>query len=116
MFDIDFDDQPGGKLKLPYNLSEDPYFAAQTFIHKHELSQTFLDEIAQFIMKNTQGETIVSTSTSTYCDPFTGAGRYIPSGYNNPAPRQNGSALVDPFTGLLACFIYLLSFVSPLSK
>jgi len=98
VFDIDFDDQPGGKLKLPYNLSEDPYFAAQTFIHKHELSQTFLDEIAQFIMKNTQGETIVSTNNSTYCDPFTGAGRYIPSGYNNPPPRQT-SAMVDPFTG-----------------
>lgn len=95
VFDIDMDDS-GAKLKLPYNLSEDPYMAAQKFIHNHELSQMFLDEIAQFIITNTKGETITATAAS--CDPFTGTGAYTAGS----APAQqynNGGSMVDPLTG-----------------
>ncbi len=101
VFDIELDDS-GRKLKLPYNINEDPYFAAQQFIHRHELDQAFLDQIAHFIIKNTQSETIAPavTQTSTYYDPFTGQGRYVPP----PASSTNGSnysssGVVDPFTG-----------------
>ncbi|KAI1073548.1 ubiquitin homeostasis protein lub1 [Whalleya microplaca] len=45
-------------LKLPYNLSENPYARAQKFIDDNELSQNFLDQVAQFIVSNTQGATI----------------------------------------------------------
>ena len=104
VFDIELDDA-GTKLKLPYNLSDDPYHVAQRFIHTHELSQMFLDQIAQFLIKNTQSETIgMAASASDYYDPFTGAGRYVPqSGGGGSSHQQmdssSSSSYVDPFTG-----------------
>ncbi len=60
-------------LKLPFNVSENPYEAAQEFIHRHELPQDFLDQIAQFIITNTKGVNLgPPPSTSNYADPFTG--------------------------------------------
>lgn len=98
MFDIELDDAPNMKIKLPYNLSDDPYMAAQRFIHKHELPQMFLDQIAQFIMKNTESATIDSVGGSTYYDPFTGGNRYVPgAGYQRPTAAA--PAVADPFTG-----------------
>lgn len=71
--------------------------AAQNFIHKHELPQTFLDQVANFIVKNSDSAPIIeSTSSGSYMDPFTGEGRYIPgSGSNFGSATGN----VDPFTG-----------------
>ncbi len=92
-------DDSGTKLKLPYNLSEDPYMAAQKFINAHELSQTFLDEIANFIITNTKGETI-SYAQPTYVDPFTGDSAYF-AGSSSAAtvePVITGP-MVDPLTG-----------------
>lgn len=102
VFDIELDDT-NAKLKLPYNLSEDPYQVAQKFIYKNELSQSFLDEIAQFIVKNTEGETIGGGDQSTYYDPFTGAGRYVPPSASaageSPIKPQITLGYGDPFTG-----------------
>lgn len=57
VFDVAIEEgQPS--LKLPYNLSENPYTRAQKFINDNELSQNFLDQVAQFIVQNTQGATI----------------------------------------------------------
>jgi phospholipase A-2-activating protein len=106
VFDIELDDTGAQKLKLPYNLAENPYLTAQEFIHKHELSQYFLDQIAQFIIKNTNSETIgYGSQASSAYDPFTGGNRYVPGGappatYSNGSSRANvvgGGA--DPFTG-----------------
>lgn len=78
LFDIELDDN--AKLKLPYNLTEDPYHAAQKFIYKHDLSQHFLDQIAQFLIQNTESQVIGSTNQSSgYNDPLTGENRYVPS-------------------------------------
>jgi phospholipase A-2-activating protein len=95
VFDIQLDDE-GQTLKLPYNLSEDPWFAAQKFIHKYELNQIFLDQIAQFIINNTKGETIMAQS-SAYVDPFTGASKYTPG--NKGEANTGGPTNYDPFTG-----------------
>lgn len=97
VFDISLDDE-GTSLKLPYNLSEDPWFAAQNFIHKHELNQLFLDQIAQFIINNTQGETI-TTQSSGFVDPFTGESSYRPGGTSNALTNQEPTSYYDPFTG-----------------
>ena len=70
VFDIEIDDTKS-KLKLPYNKTDSPYMAAQTFIHQHELSQFYLDEIANHIIKNTGGQTI-ATDTGGNADPLTG--------------------------------------------
>lgn len=83
-------------LKLPYNRGEDPWHVAQQFIHKNQLPQVYLDQIANFIITNSSNAPIVETTSSGYQDPFTGSGRYIPgsnSGYNTDGGN------VDPFTG-----------------
>ncbi|KAI1419763.1 ubiquitin homeostasis protein lub1 [Xylaria sp. FL1777] len=64
VFDVAIEEgQPS--LKLPYNLSENPYARAQKFINDNELSQNFLDQVAQFIVSNTQGATIGQTSEAS---------------------------------------------------
>ncbi|XP_031618789.1 phospholipase A-2-activating protein [Contarinia nasturtii] len=85
-------------LKLPYNRGEDPWMAAQKFIHKNDLPQVYLDQVANFVIQNSGNAPVVESlaSTSAYQDPFTGGGRYIPgsgSGFNTSAGN------VDPFTG-----------------
>lgn len=93
-------------LKLPYNSSEDPWTAAQKFIHKNDLSQYYLDTIANFIITNSKGASSSNGSApapnagDTYTDPFTGASRYVPSSSNSVPTAQaaNGGA-GDPFTG-----------------
>ncbi|KAI1297906.1 Phospholipase A-2-activating protein [Halotydeus destructor] len=51
VFSVDIEDG-APPLKLPYNVGENHYMAAQEFIHKHNLDQLFLEQIAQFIIKN----------------------------------------------------------------
>ncbi|KAI0204051.1 ubiquitin homeostasis protein lub1 [Astrocystis sublimbata] len=61
VFDVAIEEgQPS--LKLPFNLSENPYARAQKFIDDNELSQNFLDQVAQFIISNTEGATLGETS------------------------------------------------------
>lgn len=57
VFDVDIED---GKppLKLPYNLSQNPYEAATKFIEDNDLPISYLDQVANFIVTNTQGATI----------------------------------------------------------
>ncbi|KAI9033605.1 WD40-repeat-containing domain protein [Phycomyces nitens] len=96
VFDIDIGGGPNAMLKLPYNLNQNPYDAAQKFVTRHELSQGYLDQIADFITTNTK-PTEIGPSTTQYQDPFTGGNRYTPgqqsSQYGAP------STYSDPFTG-----------------
>lgn len=57
VFDVDIEE---GKppLKLPYNLSQNPYEAATMFLQNNELPMTYLDQVANFVTTNTQGATI----------------------------------------------------------
>ncbi|KEF60448.1 uncharacterized protein A1O9_02009 [Exophiala aquamarina CBS 119918] len=57
VFDIDIED---GKppLKLPFNVTQNPYDAATKFLQDHELPMSYLEETANFIIKNTQGVTL----------------------------------------------------------
>ena len=84
-------------LHLPYNLSEDPWFAAQKFLDDNDLSQQFLDTVANFIIDNTKGnqQPTNQSQPSGYADPFTGQGRYTPGASGSSKPQ--GQA--DPFTG-----------------
>ena len=106
VFDVDIeDDKP--PLKLPFNLSENPYAAAQRFLEKNDLSQNYIDQVVQFIEKNTQG---VSLGGSEYVDPYTGTSRYTgapgssssraaPAPPSAPSgPTYTGSGNVDPYT------------------
>lgn len=95
VFNVELDTE--GALKLPYNINEDPWFAAQTFIHRHELNQTFLDQIAQFIITNTKGM-VIDQKAADYADPFTGGGRYVP-GQMSDTGGSGVQSNYDPFTG-----------------
>lgn len=87
VFDVDIED---GKppLKLPYNLSQNPYEAATTFIADNELPVTYLEQVANFIVTNTQGATIGQASQEpSGADPW-GSGAYRP-GQTAPTPSPS---------------------------
>ena len=79
LFDVDIED---GKppLKLPYNLSQNPYEAATKFIQDHELPMTYLEQIANFITTNTRGTMLGQTSQTepSGADPWGTELRYRP--------------------------------------
>lgn len=54
VFDVDVED---GKppLKLPFNINENPYAAAERFLADNELPASYLQEVVQFIEQNTAG-------------------------------------------------------------
>lgn len=90
MYDFVFDvaiEEGAPSLKLPYNLSENPYDRATKFINDNELSVNYLDQIAQFITQNTQGATIGQSQQLTSADPLGTESRYIPGQNNSSAPR-----------------------------
>lgn len=70
MFNVDIED---GKppLKLPFNKTDDPWLAAQKFIHKQDLPQVYLEQVANFIITNAQ-LTSMPDSNESFADPFTG--------------------------------------------
>lgn len=61
VFNVDISDT-GVPLKLPYNSIDEPWLVAQKFIHKHDLPQVYLEQVASFIIKN-------SNRTATTVEP-----------------------------------------------
>ncbi|KAF5905437.1 phospholipase A-2-activating protein, partial [Clarias magur] len=92
VFTIDVN-EGGPSMKLPYNVTDDPWLAAHNFLQKNDLNPMFLDQVANFIIENTKGQTL-GPGPASAVDPFTGAGRYIPGSAD---PRQGFGG--DPFTG-----------------
>ncbi|OLY84996.1 Phospholipase A-2-activating protein [Smittium mucronatum] len=95
VFSVDLEDGKPIK-KLPYNCSENPYTAAQNFINKHQLSNTYLDEVASFIITNSKNSEIGPAPTKG--DPLTGSSRYV-SGNLNSTQFGSENSNGDPFTG-----------------
>lgn len=77
VFDVDIED---GKppLKLPYNLSQNPFEAATKFLQDNNLPMGYLDQVANFIVQNTQGATIGQTDQAAPPDPWGQDKRYRP--------------------------------------
>lgn len=92
VFDVEIGED-GKKEKLGFNKGENPYFAAQRFIDDNELSQEFLDQIAQFIEQQVPADALRSQNAGP-SDPLTGGSRYVPRG-----ATQSGAAGADPLTG-----------------
>ncbi|KAG5672211.1 hypothetical protein PVAND_002355 [Polypedilum vanderplanki] len=112
VFNVDIED---GKppIKLPFNVTEDPWMAAQKFIHKNDLPQVYLEQVANFIIKNAS-LTTMPVANESFADPFTGGGRYVPSSNGNNVQSSSnnvnvnfrertggnsGAINLDPFTG-----------------
>lgn len=112
VFDVDVDDNRP-QLKLPYNKDEDPWMAAQKFIHANDLPQSYLDQIANFVTRNAPGAGTTSAAASAAGDPLTGCSpsssphscsdlsltgdRYIPG--SAPNGSSGGAGFADPYTG-----------------
>ncbi|XP_066245153.1 phospholipase A-2-activating protein [Euwallacea similis] len=94
VFSVDVED---GKppLKLPYNKGEDVYQTAHAFITKNFLPAEYLEQIVDFILKNSK-EQYVPPTNNAYQDPFTGGSRYTPS-YQDTNTSMGVN--VDPLTG-----------------
>jgi phospholipase A-2-activating protein len=77
VFDVDIED---GKppLKLPYNLSENPYERATKFLNDNELPLSYLDNVANFITENTKGATLGQPAANDGPDPYGSESRYRP--------------------------------------
>lgn len=58
-------------MKLPYNVTDDPWLTAHNFLQKNDLSPMFLDQVANFIIENTKGH-VVGPAQPDGGDPFTG--------------------------------------------
>lgn len=106
VFDVDIED---GKppLKLPYNLSQNPYEAATKFIQDNELPMTYLDQVANFITNNTKGKVFDQTSQteSAGADPWGTELRYRPRESGSTpasAPESNVRPKVLPQTTYLS--------------
>jgi hypothetical protein len=88
VFDVDIA-EGAPPLKLPYNVTgklvtplladpqqdvdsrkENPYSAAQRFLERNDLPMSYLDQVVQFIEKNTAGVTL--GANNDFVDPFTG--------------------------------------------
>ncbi|CAH8674917.1 unnamed protein product [Schistosoma haematobium] len=95
VFTVDIDDSMPG-LKLPYNRTEDPWFAAHSFIQRHDLPAGYLDTVANFIIQNA-GPPInpVVSNDLSHSDPFTGAHRYIPNSFSSTITKSttNGTSV-----------------------
>jgi phospholipase A-2-activating protein len=97
VFSIDIQEN-APPLKLGYNSSQNPYDCAQEFVELHELPQSYLEQIAEFLVTNSRGSMGGDASlgaAGAASDPFTGAGRYIPGSGGNKYSGGGG----DPFTG-----------------
>lgn len=64
---------------MPFNKDEDPWVVAQEFIHKHNLPQSYLETVANFIISNSKTAPAPLPANQGYVDPYTGAARYVPS-------------------------------------
>ena len=69
VFDVDI--QEGAPpLKLPYNVSQNPYEAATKFLENNKLPITYLDTVANFITQNVKGTTIGQAAEPAQADPY----------------------------------------------
>ena len=87
VFDIDIKDG-APPLKLPYNATQNPYEVARKFIADNELPLDYLDQIANFIVQNTQGTAIGQQQAGLPgSDPWGTESRYRPGDIGS-APSQ----------------------------
>jgi phospholipase A-2-activating protein len=97
VFDIELE-QPGSgaiKFKLPYNNGGNPFVSAQDFIWKHELPQYYLDQIARFIVQNSD-QSAANQNAMDIDDPFTGNQTYM---QNPNRPQQQQPSKSSDLTG-----------------
>jgi phospholipase A-2-activating protein len=103
VFDVDI--QEGSPaLKLPYNVSENPFEAARKFLENNELPISYLDTVGNFIVQNSQGVSLGQQAepAGSAPDPWGTESRYRPGETNSPQPPPPRHAKVIPQTEYLS--------------
>jgi len=62
---------------------------AQAFIHKHNLPQSYLETVANFIVSNAKTAPSPLPASQGYVDPYTGTARYVPSSNGTSSSVSN---------------------------
>ncbi|KAJ2892233.1 PFU-domain-containing protein [Zalerion maritima] len=87
VFDVDVQEgQP--PLKLPYNLSDNPYQSAANFIKDNEQPASYLDQVANFIFRNTPALRPTQSEASGGADPYGMGSRYMPGQTSSASQQQ----------------------------
>ncbi|KAF5093442.1 hypothetical protein D0Z03_002413 [Geotrichum reessii] len=116
IFDVDV--QEGAPpLKLPYNLTENPYDAARRFIEANELPASYLDQVAQFITTNSEGIDLTNQAPAT--SPY--GSRYIPGGEStdilSPGLKKTSTKTVQTKVVPVENYVTLVAFQpAPIAK
>lgn len=86
VFDVDIEDgQP--PLKLPFNNTDNPYIVAEAFVLEHQLPTSYVQQVVQFLITNSQARGFDAT-------PATNAGALSSS-----TPSSTGGEGTHPTTG-----------------
>ena len=100
VFDVDIED---GKppLKLPFNATQNPYDAATKFLQDNELPMSYLEETANFVIKNSQAAQLgQQAEPSGGADPWGQENRYRPGEqqqtFASPQPRETAARSTLP--------------------
>lgn len=82
------------------------------------MPQEYLDQVANFIIKNAAGAATLGSATMENGDPFTGTNRYVPASQSQPNTGQGIASAVnpDPFTGSYGSSRPPIAKVIPLSQ
>lgn len=102
VFDVDIEDgQP--PLKLPFNNSDNPYNVAEAFILENQLPTSYLQQVVQFLITNSQAKNFDSApapaASASTASPSTAGGeqsgtqpatgeRYVPPAYSTLVPLK----------------------------
>ena len=96
VFDVDI--QEGAPvLKLPFNVGDNPYDAAERFLENNGLDPGYREQVVNFIVTNVGEDAFAGAGANVSADPFTGAGAYVPGTGVTTGAGADRSA--DPFTG-----------------
>lgn len=72
---------------------------AQAFIHKHDLPQSYLETVANFIISNSKTAPPPLPANEGFVDPFTGGSRYVPPSNSNSSSGTYGQNHITEQSG-----------------
>lgn len=102
VFDVDIADGAPVR-KLPYNIGQNPYDVAESWLEEHDLPAGYREQVVKFLIDSTGGKAAEAINENlTVYDPFTGGGAYVPAAGGAAAgggAQLGGLASVDPYTG-----------------
>ena len=95
VFDVDIA-EGAPTLKLPFNVGDNPYDAAERFLETNGLDPGYREQVVNFIVQNVGEDAFAGAGANLSADPFTGAGAYVPGARSAPASGGSRSTKYVP--------------------